>query len=803
MSVTTNTAKVQYTLSSAVQALPITFYFLDNSHIKAIRARTGVADVVLTLGTDYTLAGAGDEAGGTLTTIATNLQAGDKITIKRDIPITQLTNYVYNDKFPAEVHERVADKLTMAVQQLKEVTDRAVQFPESEVAGAGNIMPAAAGRASKILGFDATGNVVQLYDPVSAVFAQGDAIYANSVAALKAVSVAALLNGQQCHVGGYADVGDGAGGAFVYVAASAATEYIGAVVAPNAGAGRWFRVFSGPVNVLWFGAKNDNTTDATAAIQSAINYVSSLGGGTVYLPKGTYKISTGAAYSWAISLKSGVHIIGAGKTNTILSIPNTAEPSGIFGVGTLSASAVTGVRIAHIGFDGGVSDFTGLPLGGGYEYSSGIIIHHGSNIVVEGCAFNNFQGDGVIFGESRTWNAQSTTVSNVRVMDCDFVTIFREAIFLVNVNGVMIRNCRIVGAPYVAGIEVERHNAADTVKNIKIEGCDFEFTVYKSAVYCIMSGAGYVADDGLSSQVQISDCRVHNGCFAVRSFSNLTFRGIIVDNDNVDITATAFTSSNVFYFDPGDTSTTRDIFGDVVVADVIVSHKTTFSGNGGTALRANKTRNLCIKNFTCAETKSYGIFLAECSRAKIQGCEIRDVGTAAVNRAGIEIQYTCGGVIVSGCTIIDTRVGAARGMKYGIETLGFNAGRPPFFFGNLFSNCITADIYNDPSYSLFPVVFANASDLLSHTPGNGYQWTGSKSFYVGPLGAGAVASTTVTVTGAGLGDHAQVSLSVDAAGIIVNAWVSAANTVTVKFTNPTGGSIDIGTPTIYAYVRNR
>jgi hypothetical protein len=191
MSVSVTTAKVQYTLSSGAQALPVPFYFIDDTHIKVVRARTGVVDLVLIKGTDYTITGAGDEAGGTVTTIAGTaaaLAAADKITIKRDIPVTQLVNYVYNDKFPAEVHERALDKLTMIVQQLKEVTDRAVQFPETEVAGTGNIMPAASGRAAKILGFDASGNAVQLYDPVSAVFAEGDAIYANSVAALKAIS---------------------------------------------------------------------------------------------------------------------------------------------------------------------------------------------------------------------------------------------------------------------------------------------------------------------------------------------------------------------------------------------------------------------------------------------------------------------------------------------------------------------------------------------------------------------------------------------------------------------------------------
>lgn len=64
------------------------------------------------------------------------------------------------------------------------------------------------------------------------------------------------------------------------------------------------------------------------------------------------------------------------------------------------------------------------------------------------------------------------------------------------------------------------------------------------------------------------------------------------------------------------------------------------------------------------------------------------------------------------------------------------------------------------------------------------------------------AATTVTVTGALLGQQAGASFSLNTQGVIFNAWVSAADTVSVILTNPTAGTIDLasGTLTAFAWV---
>lgn len=80
--------------------------------------------------------------------------------------------------------------------------------------------------------------------------------------------------------------------------------------------------------------------------------------------------------------------------------------------------------------------------------------------------------------------------------------------------------------------------------------------------------------------------------------------------------------------------------------------------------------------------------------------------------------------------------------------------------------------------------------------------TGSATYDPASLADGEGVTTTVTVTGAALGDYVdQLSFSLDLQGILNTAWVSAADTVSVRFQNETGGPIDLGSGTIRVLVR--
>jgi len=82
--------------------------------------------------------------------------------------------------------------------------------------------------------------------------------------------------------------------------------------------------------------------------------------------------------------------------------------------------------------------------------------------------------------------------------------------------------------------------------------------------------------------------------------------------------------------------------------------------------------------------------------------------------------------------------------------------------------------------------------------------SGSATYDAPSIAAGASASTTVTVTGAALGDYVErISLGASAAGLTVTGYVSAANTVAVVLANMTGAAVDLPSTTLAAEVRKK
>ena len=132
MTVSSEVKRSDFAGNGSTTAFATGFRFLQNSDIKVIQTvdSTGV-ETVQTEITNYTLTGAGLDAGGTVTMLIAP-PTGTTLTIKRDVPLTQGTDYIENDNFPAESHEEALDKLTMIVQQIQEELDRSLKLSEAQ-----------------------------------------------------------------------------------------------------------------------------------------------------------------------------------------------------------------------------------------------------------------------------------------------------------------------------------------------------------------------------------------------------------------------------------------------------------------------------------------------------------------------------------------------------------------------------------------------------------------------------------------------------------------------------------------------
>ena len=122
-----------------------------------------------------------------------------------------------------------------------------------------------------------------------------------------------------------------------------------------------------------FGAKGDNNTDDTTAIQAAITYASGLTyGGVVYFPPGIYRIS-----ATLTSSSSSVAFAGAGPLVSIIRSTSTTLD------GLSLSGTVNNVVIRDLAFDATVAN-SGIALKLNGSTSSGIKVTNVNTVVSAG-----------------------------------------------------------------------------------------------------------------------------------------------------------------------------------------------------------------------------------------------------------------------------------------------------------------------------------------------------------------------------------------------------------------------------------
>lgn len=114
--------RVQYTATSGQTTFSVPFEFFDDDDIVVINTNAGGVDTTLTksanpsLVTEYSVSGAGETGGGSIT-LGAGATLNDKYTIYRDLPIARSTDFPNSGTFPIETLNTELDKIVAMMQQ--------------------------------------------------------------------------------------------------------------------------------------------------------------------------------------------------------------------------------------------------------------------------------------------------------------------------------------------------------------------------------------------------------------------------------------------------------------------------------------------------------------------------------------------------------------------------------------------------------------------------------------------------------------------------------------------------------------
>lgn len=128
MTVSTLNSTAEFVTNGVTTDFPFYFKFLNNEDLAVTYIDPLGVLSVLALGTNYTVNGAGNDAGGSITTNVALLGPG-QLVVSREMDAFQQTSLRNQGKFLAETHEDVFDKLTMLIQQGFSILKRALTRP--------------------------------------------------------------------------------------------------------------------------------------------------------------------------------------------------------------------------------------------------------------------------------------------------------------------------------------------------------------------------------------------------------------------------------------------------------------------------------------------------------------------------------------------------------------------------------------------------------------------------------------------------------------------------------------------------
>ncbi len=186
MTIASETAKSgPYSGDGSTTTFTVGFYFLSNGDLTVTRRNADGSETALALGTDYSVAGAGNPAGGSVTCTAAPA-SGMTITITRHVAKVQGLSLPDGGVFSSAALEQKLDYITMEIQQLNERVDRRPGLLVSSMVPAPKLADPSANAA---LVYSSDGTAIEP-GPTTTQIASAQT-YATNAAASAAIAVAA------------------------------------------------------------------------------------------------------------------------------------------------------------------------------------------------------------------------------------------------------------------------------------------------------------------------------------------------------------------------------------------------------------------------------------------------------------------------------------------------------------------------------------------------------------------------------------------------------------------------------------
>lgn len=290
MTISRNAASASYTGNGTTAIFPVPFYFLADADLKVTRKTAAGVVSVLTLNSDYTVSGAGNQAGGSVTLVTAPLGGSppDQIFIERNVQAVQETEYPDNGIFPAASHEKALDRLTMLAQQL--LTALGFKLGRGPLDTAYDVGGNRLANIADAAGPNDAASLEQVTQAIAA--AQIDPATPAADIALKSVLAQATGAGLIGYLGGSVASFLDALGPNVPAFSGASARSLASVAGDQ-------------VNSEWFAPDRTGATDASAALQKAADAAA---GRVLVIRPGTYLLGS------ALQISSRTTVVAHGCT---------------------------------------------------------------------------------------------------------------------------------------------------------------------------------------------------------------------------------------------------------------------------------------------------------------------------------------------------------------------------------------------------------------------------------------------------------------------------------------------------------